>query len=286
MRVLITGTTGFLGSFAARTLLDRGHELAMLVRPTSDTRRIADVRDAISALQAADPSAAVAAFSPAVVVHAATCYGRRGESAQDLIEANVRLPLALLDASRKARVQRFINCDTTLPPDLNAYTASKAEFVARARALPSSATTFVNVRLQSLYGPTDDDSKAHMQVLRACLSNHPHIELTPGEQYRDFIFSEDAARGITCLAEADLPAAPWHDFDLGTGEATRLREFFEMIRRETRSSTQLRFGALPYRPGERMFSVADPRPLQALGWHASTSLVEGVRAMVNWARSG
>jgi dihydroflavonol-4-reductase len=40
MRCFLTGATGFIGSHIARTLLEAGHEVSVLVRPTADTRNL------------------------------------------------------------------------------------------------------------------------------------------------------------------------------------------------------------------------------------------------------
>src|ERR1051326_5195307 len=44
MRILLTGAPGFIGSFVARELLRRGHEVHVTTRPNSDLRRIDDLQ--------------------------------------------------------------------------------------------------------------------------------------------------------------------------------------------------------------------------------------------------
>lgn len=68
MRVLLTGASGFIGSWVARELLRRGHEVRVLVRPTSNLRNLAglavehapgDVLDAPSVARALEGRDAV-----------------------------------------------------------------------------------------------------------------------------------------------------------------------------------------------------------------------------------
>jgi len=46
MKVFLTGSTGFVGSYVLRALLDAGHDVRVLVRPGSETR-LHDASDAV-----------------------------------------------------------------------------------------------------------------------------------------------------------------------------------------------------------------------------------------------
>ncbi len=66
------------------------------------------------------------------------------------------------------------------------------------------------------------------------------------------------------------------EFQVGTGHRTTLRRFVEIARDALGSASVLNFGALPYRPGEIMDSVADPKRLNDLGWRHTADLHRGV----------
>lgn len=286
MRVVITGATGFLGSRVARALIAAGHEVAGVVRESSNLHRLSDILPHLLLMEAGAAVSSLDSFGPEALVHTSTCYGRKGEPASHLVETNVRFPLMLLESASAAGARVFVNTDTTLPGQLNAYALSKAHFAQWSRRVAAETMSCANVRLEYMYGPCDDESKFPTQVLRACIRNQPHLRLTAGEQTRDFIYVDDVVDAFVILLQAGITASPgWNDYGLGTGIETTLRKFAETAKRETRASTELLFGAIPYREAEQMRSFADTASLRRLGWSSRTSLVEGIRKVIASERS-
>ena len=280
--VLLTGATGFLGSHLARALLGAGYRVAALKRRSSSLRRLAglevalfDVEDGVE--QAFDGVDAV--------IHAATSYGRQGESVSALFEANTAFPLRVLEAAVRRGVPLFINAGTVLAPSLNAYALSKHQFLAWGEHLAARhPIAFVNARLEHFYGPGDERSKFATHVVRSCLENVPELALTEGAQLRDFIHVDDVVAAFLLLLERGA-SGPAREFDVGTGHAGTVRSFVETAHRLAGSSTQLKFGALDYRPGEPMRSEADPRALQALGWRCRHDIVSGLQDTIHRERN-
>lgn len=283
MKLLITGASGFLGSALTLRMLELGHEVALLLRPTSRLDRLggADARCELGRCETdAERSRFVAQVQPDVVIHTACAQGRSGESVLQLSDANLRLGLgilqALLDARRPAT---FINSATALAPDLNFYSLSKSQLADCGRLLATQSAgllRFVNVRLQHMYGPGDDRSKFLTYVMHTCHANEPGLKLTRGEQHRDFIYVADAVSAYGKLVERHAQLPPVVDIDLGSGVAPSIREVVETVHRLTGSRTELQFGALPYRANEAMHLQADIAQLQALGWAPEYSLEQGL----------
>jgi dihydroflavonol-4-reductase len=113
MKTLVTGATGFLGSHVARQLASRGDDVRVLVRPSSDTRAleglevervIGDVRDVTSLDRAiADVTR---------VFHVAADYRLWARNPREIYESNVTGTRNLLDASRRAGVEKFVYTST------------------------------------------------------------------------------------------------------------------------------------------------------------------------------
>ena len=99
--------------------------------------------------------------------------------------------------------------------------------------------------------------------------------MTDGRQAKDWVYIDDVAGGLLALLGADLP--PGTTVELGTGQATEVREvvrrLYEIVDRGGRPLP----GALPSRPGEAERQTADADATAALiGWRARVSLDEGL----------
>lgn len=286
--MLLTGATGFIGQHVARAIVAEGHQLFALRRQASDAqRRLARTHPEIIWLDADALEAGIAGARPDVVLHLATHYGRDGQVAE-LLEANLVLPLRILQAAVAAGCRAFVHTDTFFSKPgfeyghLQAYIRSKQAFVSWAQQALQATTAFrlVNLRLEHVYGPGDDEAKFVPQLL-ARLGRGESIDLTPGEQRRDFIYVEDVAAAFTCIVRR-LPeiGEGFSEFEVGTGHRTTLRTFVEMARAALGSASVLNFGAQPYRPGEIMDSAADTTRLNELGWRHTADVHRGIEKTV------
>jgi CDP-paratose synthetase len=290
MRIFLTGATGYFGSHLARELVKRGHELALLKRRTSRLDRIADLVGEVTSHDVEDdPAEFLRSSRPDVVVHSATCYDRRGEGLHAVFQTNVGLPMRLAAAAGEAGVPIFVNTDTTLPRDVNAYSLSKRHLADWLRHMAADGLMRVlNVRLESIFGPGDDETKFPTKLVRALLRDEPRFPITPGNQSRDFIHVEDAAVAFALLTEhaAEQLDSPWIEADVGSGHSVTIREFAELAKRLAGASTQLDFGALPYRHDELMWTRADLTLLSVLGWRGARDLGAALKQTIDQERAG
>lgn len=284
MRVLLTGATGFFGSHLTRALIARGHEAAIIKRHGSRLDRIAGlVPDHLCHDIENSPAEFILKFRPDALIHLATCYGRRGEGVHELFRTNVCLPMRLMEAADGAGVPLFVNADTSLPAEISPYAMSKSHFAHWCKlAVNSGAIRVMNIRMESVYGPDDDDTKFVTQLVRSLVRNDPDFPMTAGNQCRDFIFVEDAALAFALLLEnaSQQAGSPWIEAEVGTGTMTSIRQFAETAHRLAKSETRLNFGAKPPRPGELMQTRADIRKLEALGWGGGRGLEAGLGATI------
>lgn len=293
MRILLTGPGGFLGSALAKHWTMCGHELWLLARPSSRLERLKDLpasAQVVRASQADEVIAIMREVSPDAVVHTACSYGRKGESVLDLVDANIRLGCALLQAILESNVQEdtppilFLNTGTVLEAGVSLYALSKTQFSTWGAALAASAPNrlrFIDIRLQQMYGSGDDCTKFTTHVIEACRQNVVRLALTAGEQLRDFIHIDDVVQAYDRILERSEQFAASDVIDVGSGEAVTMRSFVELVKQLSGAQTILDFGAVPYRGSEPMLCVADTTRLRSLGWHPTTPLREGLRRLAD-----
>ncbi len=278
--ILLTGATGFLGSNLLRAFLDKEWDVSIIKRSFSNTSRIHNLLPKISFLDIdIDPLESIfdqrSSFD--AVVHTATCYGRRGETASQVMEANLVFPLKLLEIAAFFNTPAFFNTATILYSFLNIYALSKRQFEDWGRIFSCQKKIgFVNLKLEQIYGPGDDDSKFTTFIFESLKKNVSRIELTPGEQKRDFIYIDDVVSAYILLLEGFKKENEFSEYDIGSGKAVSIREFVECVKEISGSNSELIFGAKPYRDHETMLSNADIEKLELLGWSPCIPLRDGI----------
>ena len=116
--ILVTGASGFVGGHVARLLVERGHRVRALVRPSSELRGIADLIVSRNALERVigdlrDPdSLQVAVAGCQVVYHVAADYRLWARDPGELYRSNVDGTRNLLEAARRAGVERVVYTST------------------------------------------------------------------------------------------------------------------------------------------------------------------------------
>jgi nucleoside-diphosphate-sugar epimerase len=288
--ILLTGATGFIGSHVTHLLVEHGYHVTALTSGITPPHRLSNIRHKLAWLSLADYPSLPAALSKAGsiegIISTAVSYGRTGESQTDLLRANVIQPLELIEHFADHGLEVFINADTFYPPTRDSYSLSKRQL---SDWLPTIACTkriaIVNLALQHAYGINDGVKKFIPSIIRACLRNDEGIDLTRGEQTRDFVFASDVAEAfLAALQSPRLEKGKCIQTEIGSGNAISLRQAVELIKTRTNSSTKLRFGALEYAPHEIMHACANLQSARALGWAPRTSLDEGMVRTIAWHR--
>jgi nucleoside-diphosphate-sugar epimerase len=113
---------------------------------------------------------------------------------------------------------------------------------------------FAWTRLFSVVGPGEPARRLSPSVVRSLL-NHTELPLSPGDQVRDLIDVDDAARALIALSGTRQVGV----FNVCRGEGVVLRDFLLLIAHMMRADNSiLKFGARPYGRLDPLCLVGDP----------------------------
>lgn len=249
MAVLVTGGAGFVGLNIVQELLERGDEVVSAdagTLPPGAERALAPHRGRLaiesgSMLDADFLAALFAKHRIERVIHAAAVTSGPQREARDpssIVEVNLQGTINVLDAARKASVQRIVYIGSgaaygeslyrlpwlyedspSVPTTLYSITKHAAERMClRLKELWN--LDVICVRLGTVIGPWERDTGVrdnfgtHSQLAALAVAGRSAV-LTSLEIQRDWIYAGDVARGVTALAYFDAPRHPLYNLTSG-----------------------------------------------------------------------
>jgi nucleoside-diphosphate-sugar epimerase len=290
--VLVTGATGFVGRRALAPLVATGWDVhAVARRPPQDPSR-GVTWHAADLLEPGSAAAVARAARATHLLHLAwtATPGVFWTDPANLLWTAATLQLAHAFAEEGGRTVVAAGscaeydwdagvCDeqtTSLRP---ATPYGAAKLAALTALEPWSRTVGVDLtwaRLFHLYGPGEPAGKLVSAAVEALSAGRP-VELSAGDQQRDYLHVDDAARGLVHL----LTAEPLGAVNLATGQPVSVRDLVSVLGAASGRPDLLRFGARPTAPGEPPLLVADVRRVQATGWRPAVGLAEGLAGLLH-----
>lgn len=283
MNILISGICGALGSRLAEKALISGHAVTGLKRSTSDIMRIAPIKANIK-LYNIDITTDMSELEKNkfdILVHTITNYGRLGETLSNMSDVNVQLPMKLLHMAKRIEVKRFLNCGTSLDRDNNNYSRTKAHFADLGKDFAkNSSINFINAKLGTFFGDMFDPKQFATFIIKQCLMNAKVIDLTLGQQIRDFIHIDDVVSALLFIINYEN-TQKITDLYVGGGEVMSIRDFSERVREITGAQSELNFGGII--STEERNQVLDNRgaDLREFGWKASLTIEQGIKKTID-----
>lgn len=299
VRCVVTGASGFLGSWLVRQLLHGGHSVTVFLRGEPQAHRVNDWLGCVRVVHGSFEDCTAFGKKLAgeridVFFHLAwsgVTADCRDEVSQ--ISSNVVGCVRLWEIARDLGCKHWIGLgsqaeygphEDVLKEDLplrpaTAYGVAKvASAMLTAKMSEIAGIRHTWVRLLAVYGPGDDPKHLIPSTIQMLLAGKKPA-LTKGEQRWDYLYVEDAAKALARIAATGATGS----LNLASGQTVVIRKLIECLSAMVGADLPLGFGDVAYAPGQTMHLEADISRLQrATGWEPEIPLEEGLRRTIQW----
>lgn len=298
--ILVTGGAGFLGSSLVKRILDNGAEPSRIRIPRSGELDLRLWENCVKAVRDVD-----------TVVHLAARVGGIGFNRKypgRLFYDNAVMGIQLMEAARQQCVDKFVVVGTVCaypkftpvpfmegdiwngyPEETNApYGLAKKMLLVQSQAYRQEyGFSSIYLLPVNLYGPGDNFDPDSSHVIPALVKKFVEAVRTgsksvdvwgTGKASREFIYVDDAARGIALAAERYDKPEP---VNIGSGIEISINRLVEIITKLTGFEGTVNWDtSKPDGQPRRCLDVSRAR--EEFGFEAEMDFEEGLRRTVDW----
>lgn len=321
MKILLTGTAGFIGAATAQRLLARGdtvvgldnlndyydpalkHSRLELLRPHTNFQFIK--------LDVADRTGMAQLFSDEGfdrVIHLAAQAGVRYslQNPNAYVDSNLVGFVNVLEGCRHHAIEHLVYASSSSvyggntkmpfsetdpvdhPVSLYAATKKANELMAHTYSHLFNVPT-TGLRFFTVYGPWYRPDMALFLFTKAILEGKPIKVFNHGDMRRDFTYIDDIVEGVIRVLDktatpAEGSAAPYRIFNIGNNQPVQLLDFIGCL--ESTLGMKAQKELLPMQDGDVPATFADTQALNDwVGFAPATPIEHGVRQFTDWYRS-
>ncbi|NLE06112.1 MAG: GDP-L-fucose synthase [Crenarchaeota archaeon] len=302
-KILVTGGAGFLGTKVIEELIKKGASRDNIRIPRSRECDLRDPQNCRNVVQDID-----------IVIHLAAKVGGIGynqEHPAELFYDNAIMGIQLMEAARHAGLSKFVAIGTVCaypkftpvpfkeesiwdgyPEETNApYGIAKKMLLVQAQSYRQQyGFNAIYLLPVNLYGPGDNFNPDSSHVIPALIKkfvdakrkNLPYVEIWgTGSASREFLYVDDAARGIVLATEQYNGIEP---VNLGAGKEISIRDLVTTIKENIDYKGELKYDT--NKPdGQPRRCLDTQKAKDYFGFTAEVSFEEGIKKTIEWYRN-
>ena len=301
-KILITGSTGFVGSNLTRALLKEGYEINIITRETSNMWRIKDIYSQlidwkVDLNEKEKLKQIVEKIKPDYIIHLAIYGGRPDEKdEEEIMKSNLQGTINLVDSCKNIDYKVFINTGSsseygnkTLPmkeddicEPINIYGIAKVGATLYCNYVANKFNKNLGtLRLFSPFGNYEDRGRLFPDLIVNALRNQD-INLGNPKAVRDFICIEDTI-GIYVKIIKEQLNIKGEIFNCAYGKQHSVEYVAKKIIEITKSTSKLNYGAKKGREADTDIWVADISKIkEKLGYKFKYKFDDSLVEVCNW----
>ena len=291
MKLLLTGGSGFIGSYVLNVLLERGYEVHVVVHSQGLRKHARIIEHQLDLLDLTAAESFIRKEKFTHLLHMAWYMGV-GAARHQVNLKWLSASISLLDNFSCNGGKVFLGsgssaeyeCSGKMGDDANSaqspyslYGVCKQAFYMVARNYCASiGLRFLWPRIFNCYGGGDNGAyRLVPSVISSCLRGED-VRVSDCERYKNFVYVEDVARGIVDLMESTLEGT----VDVCSDTPVCLRSVVETIVSLTRFKGNVLWGSIPSEPSNTVH-LGDNSKLRSTGWGPRYDLIRGLQKTVD-----